>query len=86
MLVCVGSLQVLPEYRRKGYANVILQDLCKQYDAFYKRAIPNNTAELYFGAGVERFNDSSANLFRKAGWTSFGLGITWIFGSKAINK
>jgi hypothetical protein len=55
-----------------------LKDLCRQYTEFYKRALPNTTEELYFGSAVENFNDSSANLFRKTGWKTFGLGITWI--------
>ncbi|KAI7865749.1 uncharacterized protein EV154DRAFT_533015 [Mucor mucedo] len=82
----VGALYVLPEYRRKGYAEVILHDVCKQHVAFYKQAIPEKAADLYFSATVEYFNTPSANLFKKTGWVSLGLGRTWIAGSPVGNK
>jgi ribosomal protein S18 acetylase RimI-like enzyme len=81
--VFVGSLHVLPEYRRRGCAEIILQDLCRQYAEYYRRTLPDTLAEkAYFGSAVEKFNDSSANLFTKTGWKSVGLGITWIYAGK----
>ncbi|KAG2203420.1 hypothetical protein INT47_010118 [Mucor saturninus] len=62
---CVGALHVLPEHCHKGYADMILHDVCKQYAALYKQAIPENEADLYFCAAVEYLSTSSANLFKE---------------------
>ncbi|GAA5816271.1 hypothetical protein MFLAVUS_009797 [Mucor flavus] len=79
----VGSLHVVPESRRKGYAEVILRDLCRQYKAFFESKFPNGTTkELYFSAAVEKPNVASASRFEKSGWTRFGLGNTWFLTSK----
>lgn len=76
--VFVGSLHVMPSHRRKGLADIVLQDICKKHNAFFKNAIPNNDREIYATATVETFNTPSASLFRKKQWTEFGVGVGWI--------
>lgn len=74
---------MLPAYRRRGYAEIILQDLCRQYVDHYKRRLPAHLAdEAYFGSAVETFNEASANLHKKTGWKAFGLGIAWVGAEK----
>jgi GNAT superfamily N-acetyltransferase len=73
-------LHVLPDFRRQGLAEILLTDLSNHYIEFFKRILPDEPlSNLYFASAVESFNDSSANLFKKTGWTQFGLGTTWIY-------
>ncbi|KAI9366521.1 hypothetical protein BD770DRAFT_376387 [Pilaira anomala] len=80
----VGSLHVLPAYRRKGYAEPVLDDLCRQYKKIFQSKIParKEEKELYFCAAVEKPNIASFSRFKKSGWTTFGLGNIWFFASK----
>lgn len=82
----VGSLHVLADYRRRGYAEIILQDLCRQYVDQYKVKLPAHLADkAYFGTAVEFYNNASANLFKKVGFKTIGMGYVWLGAEKKQN-
>lgn len=68
----------MPEHRRKGLAEVVLQDLCRKHFNHFRRVLPNNIREMYATATVETSNTPSESLFRKTGWKEFGAGVCWI--------
>ncbi|KAI7898524.1 uncharacterized protein BX663DRAFT_239408 [Cokeromyces recurvatus] len=75
----VGALHVLPDYRRRGLAEIILIDITRRYIDFYKQCLPDvPLSQMYINACVESYNTPSANLFKKAGWSQIGLGKCWI--------
>ncbi|OBZ88467.1 hypothetical protein A0J61_03490 [Choanephora cucurbitarum] len=75
----VGVLQVLPEWRRKGLANVLVDNIGMKYIELFKEVMPDTPLEkLYFTATVESFNIASAKLFEKMGWTLTDPGVIWI--------
>ncbi|CEP07771.1 hypothetical protein [Parasitella parasitica] len=84
----VGALHVLPGYRRRGFAEMILSDICRQYIGFFKHHLPTDTAldHLYFTACVETYNNVSASFFTKSGWINFGLGTQWIVGHRKAQQ
>lgn len=74
----VGALHVLPDWRRLGLAQVVVQNLCvKQAQAFMQLLEPH---QIYLKAIIENFNITSKSMFQKLGWTKSGVGITWIKG------
>ncbi|KAI8382257.1 hypothetical protein BD560DRAFT_219392 [Blakeslea trispora] len=76
----VGVLQVLPEWRRKGLANILIDAIAMKYIELFKQAMPGTSLEkLYFTATVESFNTASAKLFEKMGWVSTDPGVMWLF-------
>ncbi|KAI8332513.1 hypothetical protein EDC96DRAFT_526533, partial [Choanephora cucurbitarum] len=75
----VGVLQVLPEWRRKGLANVLVDNIGMKYIELFKEVMPGTPLEkLYFTATVESSNMASAKLFDKMGWTLTDPGVIWI--------
>ncbi|KAL9537588.1 hypothetical protein MBANPS3_011640 [Mucor bainieri] len=82
----VGALHVLQEYRRRGFAEMILSDICRQHKEFFQRQLPADISldRVYFTACVELYNVPSASFFRKSGWTSVGAGTQWIQGKRRV--
>ncbi|RCH92810.1 hypothetical protein CU098_010905, partial [Rhizopus stolonifer] len=76
----VGALQVLPNWRRQGLADILVQNICTKYVEFFKENLTEVALDkLYFVATVEAHNDASARLFEKMGWVHFGCGVTWLY-------
>ncbi|KAH8554521.1 hypothetical protein BGW37DRAFT_480049 [Umbelopsis sp. PMI_123] len=72
----IAMLHVLPEWRRLGLAQILVNILCqKQARAFHDF---HADYQLYTQAVVENFNDASKNVFKKLGWTKTDVGITWL--------
>jgi ribosomal protein S18 acetylase RimI-like enzyme len=72
----IGALHVLPEWRRLGLAQVVVDNLCvKQAQAFVNLPIKH---QIYLQAIAENFNTASKNMFKKLGWSKSDIGVTWI--------
>ncbi|CAO0795461.1 unnamed protein product [Mucor circinelloides] len=84
----VGALHVLPEYRRRGFAEMILSDICRQHKEFFQHQLPADTSldHVFFTACVELYNVPSASFFTKSGWTSVGAGTQWIQGKRRAQQ
>ncbi|KAI9472369.1 MAG: hypothetical protein EXX96DRAFT_622549 [Benjaminiella poitrasii] len=76
----VGSLHVLPDYRRQGLAEAVLTDITRKYSEYFHKSLPDvPVTNMYSGACVETFNLPSASLFKKSGWKQLGLGVLWLY-------
>lgn len=86
--VLVGALHVLPEYRRRGFAEMILSDICRQHKEFFQHQLPVDISldHVFFTACVELYNVPSASFFTKSGWTSVGAGTQWIQGKRRAQQ
>ncbi|CAO3629969.1 unnamed protein product [Mucor fragilis] len=84
----VGALHVLSEYRRRGFADMILSDICRQHKEFFQHQLPADISleHVYFTACVELYNVPSASFFTKSGWTSVGAGTQWIQGKRRVQQ
>ncbi|CAO3589557.1 unnamed protein product [Absidia cylindrospora] len=78
--ITIGGLHVLPEYRRRNLASVVVRDLCNQQSQFLLENGPYaDTVKYYLQSLVEHYNVGSASLFERLGFEKSGLGMAWTF-------
>ncbi|ORZ04941.1 hypothetical protein BCR42DRAFT_428853 [Absidia repens] len=76
--ITIGGLHVLPEYRRRNLASVVVRDLCNKQAQFLLDVGPHaDTVKYYVQGFVELSNVGSASLFERLGFEKSGLGTAW---------
>ncbi|KAI8092766.1 uncharacterized protein BX664DRAFT_328088 [Halteromyces radiatus] len=74
----IGGLHVIPEYRRRQLASIIVRDLCNKQSRFLLDNAPNSDQIQYYVLSlVEYSNPASTALFERLGFSKVGLGMTW---------
>lgn len=80
VIVPIGGLHVLPDYRRRNLASIVASDLCNQQTRFLLDHAPHaDTVQYYVQSLVEYSNLGSTALFERLGFTKVGIGMTWTY-------
>jgi ribosomal protein S18 acetylase RimI-like enzyme len=79
-VVPIGGLHVLPDYRRRNLASIVVDDLCNQQTRFLLDHAPHaDTVQYYLQSLVEYTNLGSTALFERLGFIKVGIGMTWTY-------